>query len=127
MQLAGVLQKLGAKSKESLAAAGAKGRQDERGGASKRQKGGEGGSGNGSGSGSSRAKRMAQWNCVNPSCQLLDERPISVTAQPCGVCFFFIVYFLFNGLTCALWPGDPTCPRSENRIKSLMKASDSDE
>jgi len=34
---------------------------------------------------SHRVKRDAHYKCVHPSCQLLDENPISCTAHPCGL------------------------------------------
>jgi hypothetical protein len=53
---------------------------DERGGYTKR-KGGE----IADAPGSVRAKRPTLFKCVDPDCKLLDEKPISVTAQPCGL------------------------------------------
>ena len=63
-------------------------RPDERGGTYKRPRIDEGGSSSG------RMKRKANFSCVNPTCRLLDEFPVSVMAQHCGVCvcFFFIMY-----------------------------------
>ena len=90
--LAGVLGKLATKQKASVTTPGGKGRQDEQGGAIKKEKpsGSKGGEGGVASSSSGRQKRQAFFNCIVPSCQLLDERPVSVTAQHCGVFIFFI-------------------------------------
>jgi len=47
----------------------------------------------GEGSSMSRVKRQAQDKCVVPNCRLLDEKPISSTAVPCGL-FCYLIYSL---------------------------------
>ena len=61
--------------------------EDERGGFTKRPRPSEGGTDT---PGSARVKRPAHFKCVDPDCKLLDEKPISVTAQPCGLLCFFL-------------------------------------
>ena len=63
-------------------------RPDERGGTYKRPRIDEGGSSSG------RMKRKANFSCVNPTCRLLDEFPVSVMAQHCGVCVCFFFYYV---------------------------------
>ena len=119
--LAGVLGKL-ATNKGSMTTPVGKGKQDERGGAFKKEKSSsKGGEGGGSYSSSGREKRQAFFKCVNPLCQLLDERPVSVTAHHCGMCLFVTCLFLLPDLTCTIYSGNPTCPRSERRIQELME------
>ncbi len=59
---------------------------DERVATSKHFKPSETGEG---GSSSGRVKRKARLNCTNDLCKLLDEDPISVMAQHCGIFLFY--------------------------------------
>ncbi len=79
---------LNKKSKLTVAYTKATGKRklDERVGASKHFKPSETGEG---GSSSGRVKRKARLNCTGDLCKLLDEDPISVMAQHCGIFFFY--------------------------------------
>jgi hypothetical protein len=92
---------------------------DERVAASKHFKPSETGEG---GSSSGRVKRKARLNCTGDLCKLLDENPISVMAQHCGIFFFLLISSLLGAwLTGRLETGNPYCVRSENRIAELFE------